>query len=100
MKIKETELKLKFSYKAIIELLEISGVTLDKIGEYGADIKNAATILYVGQKHSGGELSLQDCEDLLDSGDWNDVLEIINLFSQEVTKYFTPNSTSQLPSSK
>jgi hypothetical protein len=89
------KIEMKFSFKAIKELLEVTGVSLENVGELAKDIKNIAIIGHIGNKHAGGNLTIEEIEEQLDKGDFKDVLAIANQFGEQVTAYFTPNENSQ-----
>ena len=89
------KIEMKFSFKAIKELLEVTGVSLENVGELAKDIKNIAVIAHIGNKHAGGTLTIEQIEEHLDKGNFKDLLEIANQFGEQVTAYFAPNENSQ-----
>ena len=89
------KIEMKFSFKAIKELLEVTGVSLENVGELAKDIKNIAVIAHIGNKYAGGTLTIEQIEEHLDKGNFKDLLEIANQFGEQVTAYFAPNENSQ-----
>jgi hypothetical protein len=89
------KIEMKYSFKAIKELLEITGATLETVGELAKDLKNIAIIAHVGNKHAGGSLTIEQIEDHLDKSDFSEVLNIAKEFGSQVSVYFSPNESSQ-----
>ena len=88
-------IEMKFSFKAIKELLKETGATLETIGELSKDLNNIPLIAYIGNKHAGGSFTKEQIEEHLDNGTFQDALDIVNEFSKQVTAYFAPNEKSQ-----
>lgn len=91
------KIEMKYSFKAIAELLKETDATLDNVGELAKDIRNIPLIAYIGNKHAGGNLTLEQIEDHLDNSHFNEVLEIAKEFGNQVSVYFSPNENSQTP---
>ena len=87
-------IELKFRYKAIKELLEITKTEIAEIDKLRTDFTKTGLIGYVGQKHAGGKLTLEQVEDMIDE-DGTLIKHILNEFSEQVVKYLLPNETSQ-----
>ena len=58
-------IEMKFSFKAIKELLNETNTTLETIGELSKDLNNISTIAYIGNKHAGGKITKEEIEDML-----------------------------------
>lgn len=89
------KIEMKYSFKAIKELLELTNSTLENVGELTKDLKNIAIIAHVGNKYAGGNLTIEQIEEHFDNSDFNEVLQIVTEFGNQVSTYFTPNSSSQ-----
>ena len=88
------KLELKFRYKAIKELLEINKIDISEIDILRTDFTKMGVVGWVGQKHAGGNLTLEQVEDMIDE-DGTLIKHIIDEFSAQVMKYLLPNETSQ-----
>ena len=88
------KLELKFRFKAIKELLEITNTTLEDVPKLAADFTKYGIIGYVGQKHAGGKLTLEQVEDLIDE-DSELLKHIVKEFSEQFVRYTNPNGESQ-----
>jgi|LakMenEpi03Aug12_release.lakeMendotaPanAssembly.Ray.scaffolds.fasta_scaffold130913_4 hypothetical protein len=88
-------IEMKFSFKAIKELLNETNTTLETIGELSKDLNNISTIAYIGNKYAGGKLTKEEIEDMLEKGNFETALAIVNEFGQQVSAYFSPNEKSQ-----
>lgn len=88
-------IEMKFSFKAIKELLNETNTTLETIGELSKDLNNISTIAYIGNKHAGGKITKEEIEDMLENGNFETALAIVNEFGKQVSAYFSPNEKSQ-----
>ena len=88
---------MKFSFKAIKELLKETNTTLDTIGELSKDLNNISTIAFIGNKYAGGKMTKEEIEDILENSNFESALEIVNEFGKQVSVYFSPNEKSQAP---
>jgi hypothetical protein len=90
-----TTIEMKFSFKAINELIELTKCKLEDIGTLASDFSKIAIIAHVGNKHAGGTLSIEEIENILDKEDFKTVLSIATEYGKQMKDYFPPNETSQ-----
>lgn len=91
VKINNQELDFKFGFKQIKELVKKTGKDLDKLEEVAKDFNNVTLIASIGLNKSEEEI-----ENLIDAdGSFECVTSILSAFSEEVVKYFSPNSLGQ-----
>ena len=80
----------RFRFKALKQLSEQTGLALDNLEAFVQDIKNVPTILSIGCG-----ITIEEAEDLLDLGTFDEVREVVAAFSSEVIAFTIPNSQSQ-----
>ena len=88
--INNQDYEFKFRFKELTELTKQTGKELSDLEEVAKDITKTSIIFSIGCK-----ISLEQAENILDEGTFNDVTIVINAFSSEVVKYLNPNSPSQ-----
>lgn len=91
VKINGEEFEFKLGFKQIRELIKTTGKDLDQLESIAKDFSNASLIASIGIGKS-----IEEIEELMDKdGKFDCVTSIITAFSEEVVRYFTPNSQSQ-----
>lgn len=91
IKINNQEFEFQLTYKRLKELCLKSGKDLNELEEFAKDFNNASLIASVGTGKT-----LEEIEELMDlDGTFECVVNILKAFSEEVIRYFTPNSQSQ-----
>jgi len=91
IKIDGQEFEFRFGFKQLKELVKVTGKDLDKLEDVAKDFNNASLICSIGIGKS-----VEEVEELLDKdGTFDAVTSILTAFSDEVVKYFSPNSQSQ-----
>lgn len=91
VKIDGQEFEFKFGFKQIKELIKLTGKDLDKLEEVAKDFNNASIIGAIGIGKT-----IEETEEMMDKdGTFECVTSILNAFSEEVVRYFSPNSQSQ-----
>ncbi len=90
-------IELKFKYRAIREILETFKVSISQLDEVSVDFTKVGTIGYIGHKHAGGKLTLDEIEDMIDEN--SELIKyIFTEFQTQAVNYLTnPNAKSQLP---
>ena len=85
------QFEFRFGFKQLKELVKVTGKDLDKLEDVAKDFNNASLICSIGIGKS-----VEEVEELLDKdGTFDAVTSILTAFSDEVVKYFSPNSQSQ-----
>jgi hypothetical protein len=90
------KLELKFRFRAIKELLEITNLEIAEIDKLRLDFTKTSLIAHIGNKHAGGKLTIDEIEDMIDE-DGTLIKYILKEFSEQILKYLVPNETSQSP---
>lgn len=86
IKLNGKEYQFRYSFRALSELLNAEKIKLSDLTEFSQDFTKVPTIIHYG---IGKELSVKEIEEALDNGQWNDVVQAIELFSNEVAVYFS-----------
>jgi hypothetical protein len=88
----------KFAMKALRNLEKRTGKktseiveNFSNISESGVDFDLMAIILHEGLIANLPELTIEECENILDNGGGGDLVSIMNAFSTEVSGYWTKN---------
>ena len=96
--INKKKYEFKFSMKALRNLEKRTGKKTSQIiegfasiTETGVDFDLMSIILHEGLIANLPDLTIEQCEDILDNGGGGDLVLVMNAFSTEVTSYWTKN---------
>lgn len=85
IKLNGIEHEFRFSFKAIKSLLIAENLKLEDLTEWGQNLANLGKIAHYG---TGQKMTIAEIEEALDLGSWEDALQIITAFGEELGQYF------------
>lgn len=85
IKLGDHEYEFKFNFARLAELQSKGKVELSELSEFAAKFENIPLVCSIG---IGGKLTESEITELLNTGNFNTVKQIINAFSSEVVQYF------------